>query len=140
MTIYEATNTLVWQVGPPLLVERGMQERAARSCLGMWLKNGGAFKVLGALSALEQNGSFDPVTYMSKATRPKGEMPTDSPFGKARADAAANAYHLNDLAEWRAILKAETFEGLLSVMTDERDRRTVKIMQQRAGGGEEVAG
>ena len=111
MTLYEQANILCWQAGVSLLVERGVQERQARSCLGMWLRDAGAFKVLEALSKVEQNGTFDPVPYMNKATRAKGDGPPVRSAGDIdRDNAVMEAIRANDFAKARRIAAAQTVE------------------------------
>ena len=67
----QSMNDFVWRECPSRLEAMGLQERAARSNLGRWLKSAKAETVLAAIEAAEKAGTRDPVPYITEALKPK---------------------------------------------------------------------
>lgn len=70
-TAHELLTKLVWQECPANLKELGLSEKAARSNIGRWLKNGQPEKVLRAVEAAMRVGTLDPIPYINEVLAEK---------------------------------------------------------------------
>lgn len=64
--IVDAASKAIWDRGVPFLVERGVPDKQARSCIGRWLRDFGSSAVFDALKAAKQAGTKDPIPYVTQ--------------------------------------------------------------------------